>query len=777
MKKKVASLVLAVLLLVVLSTETLAAYTNQVGRFKYYSNAVRLKNTLEAEGFKVYVSDGPLYVVTVERSSTYSEALQVKERLSKLNIQSFIKKISNGKAIPIEASDTIETINVFPLSTDSILRGVHGSQTLFFYVNENWIPDGNSYVDLRFSHSPVATAYESTLTIYVNDRPIHTIELTNEEMDDRTVRVPIPSDSIIQGFNALTVGLYKRMSDKPCADLFNTGNWFRLSKDTVIHLEYRETVDSTNLNDYPYPYFEVGRDNPVNSIIVLPDNFSHQHLTAAAYLAAGFGKYEPYKNISIKVANEQDVKKDAQNTNLIFIGDAREFQNIDELPAIIEEKDAGILEEFVSPWNSQKKLLRIAGEGNYMAEAARALFYNDLVRQMKTNRQAIRDIGSTLDRMNSLGDRITLADLGYSDIIVKGVYQQAATISYSLPAGVKLKEDAGIVLDLRYSQALEFIQSSVTVTVNDVPVGSKKLTFEGAEGERISFKFPPEILDEQVLNIVVRFFLDLGDIDCNQRYENQAWAVIRSSSYLYLPVEEEGIKTLKNYHSFFCNNGRLADTVVVISDEPTLEDIKRALNLFAYLGHFAKDLEDVELVKAKDFTGELKSKNVILIGTPNDNPCIRSINQHMFVKFDESYARLVPNKDFPFLEELGNECGVVQVLDSPWRQGKKVMVISGIDYSALKNAELMVTSVNIAPTLSGVVSMMDDTGDIYSFEAIETADATQGNEEDGFKFGKLWVAKLQELVGQRGIIILAVMLGLITSITIVLFYLIKKNYR
>ncbi|MDK2824776.1 MAG: hypothetical protein PWP71_2694, partial [Clostridia bacterium] len=266
------------------------------------------------------------------------------------------------------------------------------------------------------------------------------------------------------------------------------------------------------------------------------------------------------------------------------------------------------------------------------------------------------------------------------------------------------------------------------------------------------------------------------NIDCNQRYENQVWAVIGSSSFLYLPHEDGERRTLKNYPSIFSNNGRMSDTVVVIPDNPRVEDVEMTLNLFAYMGHYLKSLGDVELVKAEDFTGDRKNKNVILIGIPQKNPYIKSINRYLSVKFDENYTRLIPNKNFSFLEDLGKESGVVQLINSPWSQGKKVMVVTGADYSSLKNAELMLTSVNIAPTLSGVVSMMDNTGDVYNFEAVKKADTAQENGEG--KSGKLpWLHSLRQLLGQRGLILLAVMLGLITTILIILFYIIKKSSR
>jgi hypothetical protein len=194
------------------------------------------------------------------------------------------------------------------------------------------------------------------------------------------------------------------------------------------------------------------------------------------------------------------------------------------------------------------------------------------------------------------------------------------------------------------------------------------------------------------------------------------------------------------------------------------------------MGHYLKGLGDVELVKAGDLADDQKDKNMILIGTPRENFYIKTINQHLPVKFDENRGRFIPNNDFPFLEELGNEVGIVQLIDSPWSSGKKVMVVTGADYISLKNAEIMLTSLNIANTLSGVVCMMDNAGEVYSFESVEKADTVQKDEED--KSSKLfWFQRFRELLSQRNIKILAVILGLIITTMIILFYMIKKNYR
>lgn len=72
--------------------------------------------------------------------------------------------------------------------------------------------------------------------------------------------------------------------------------------------------------------------------------------------------------------------------------------------------------------------------------------------------------------------------------------------------------------------------------------------------------------------------------------------------------------------------------------------------------------------------------------------------------------------------------------------------------------------------------MMDNAGEVYSFESVEKADTIQRNKED--KSSKLfWFQRLHELLSQRNVKILAVILGLIITTMFILFYVVKKNYR
>jgi len=774
MKKGFVVLILIILLLSMIGAYAHAAYSNQVGKFNYYSNAIRLKQELEQKGFKVYISDGPPYTVTVDRNSTYSEVVQVRNKLKKLNYQTFIVRVPDEKE---QTQAEMKAVNVFPFLNDNVLRGVHSSQIMFFYLNENWEPSGNSYVDLYLSHSIVSTTHKSTLTVYLNDQPVNSFQITNQDKDNRKIRVYLPSKAMVNGYNNVMLRLYKRMSDNACEDLFNPGNWLRLKKDTMFHIEYKEVQDNLNLNQYPYPYFKVGRENPVDSIIVLPDSLDSRYLTAAAYIASGFGHREAYKNIKIEVENEKNSIARLNENNLIFIGNNEDYTSISGLPGSGVEPGDVVLEEFISPWNGNKKLLRIFGDKNNISKAARTLFYNDIVSQMKRKRQILKDnenarVDNILDR-----DKITLEDLKYGDVVVKGIYEQRATFNYTLPTGWQLKEGSSINFDYRYSGAIEFPQSSISVIVNGIPVGSRKLLAKDADGDKVSFLFPEELIKDTNFNIEVLFFFDVNDIDCTQLYEDKAWAVISNDSFLYLPHEEVRKDTLKDYPSMFFQNGKFEDTVIILPDNPRIDDVEIALNIFAYIGHQITDIGDIQLIKAADLTEDTKNKNIILIGTPGDSSIIKSINNNLPVKFDTGFAKLLPGDRIYFLEELGKEAGVVELVDSPWYEGRKMMVVSGVDYSTLKNAELLVTSIAIAEKLSGEVSMMDNTGEVYSFNINKNNDVVINEEEKKDDISNQLLTKLRSFIGQRNITILGIMLGFIITLLIILLIIIKRNYR
>lgn len=738
-------------------------YTNHVGLYKNINNAKRTKTNLEQSGFEVYITDKSPYRVTVGRYDNWNEAIKDRKKLKELKYESYIieiwkeyvekvidtsikedeKKVVAEKESRVDKTDNmkmaekkkpegedqiennvvkdqnstpVKDINIFPLGQDSILKGMFGSQTLFFFFNKNWEPESSSYLNLIFSYYQ-ETNKQSAVTVYFNENPIQSFKLTKQQINKETRKVDIPRGMIKKGYNSIKI-LVNKGYDQSANGYYNQAEWFVIKDTTAVHLNYKEGIENLKLSNYPYPFLKEGWFNPIDSVFVIPANYSSEHLSTIACLAAGFGKREPYKNLNLKVITS-DQLDDYKEENLILIGNNKEFQVIKDISE--KKEDKSVIELFTSPWNKDKKILYFAGPSDKYVELARMLFFDNIVSQMKRKRQVISNFDIKLSNDN-FGEKITFKMLGYDTVNLNGLYQLKALYNYQLPAGWQLTEGASLNLKFRYSQAINFKDSSIFVKVNDIPIMSKNISSENANGDSLICKFPGELLDKQSFDIEVKFNLN------QQESSKTKWAVVSNESYLHMPHERVEAVNLDKFPYLFFEDGCLKDLVVVLPNQPDIYIINVMTKIFAYMGRLANDIRDVYVIRAKDLMNDLKKKNMILLGTAKDNPIIKQVNRYLPVPFNQDYTNIISSDNFYFLEETGVESGIVEIIDSIWDSQKIILIASGVSNLSLRNTELLLTSIDITPEIAGQVSMMDDFGEMYVLSNTNTGEKSRSSD-------------------------------------------------
>ncbi|WP_052314791.1 cellulose biosynthesis cyclic di-GMP-binding regulatory protein BcsB [Clostridium senegalense] len=212
--------------------------------------------------------------------------------------------------------------------------GVNSTESVFFTVDKKWeIQDG--YLNLILSKSELINEDESTLTIVVNKTPIYSTKLNETKDYKETIRIPIPKENIIQGFNEIQIKTYKRISEKPCEDDINSANWIVFHEDSFIHLDFKELKDYNSLQDFPYPYIkESDIKSSVN--IIIPDDFTEGEITSSMIISGYIGRLSQFKEFTcnlLKTSNINEVK----NNNLIYIGSLNSAPK--EISELLTEKE------------------------------------------------------------------------------------------------------------------------------------------------------------------------------------------------------------------------------------------------------------------------------------------------------------------------------------------------------------------------------------------------------------------------------------------------------
>ena len=143
-------------------------------------------------------------------------------------------------------------------------------------------------------------------------------------------------------------------------------------------------------------------------------------------------------------------------------------------------------------------------------------------------------------------------------------------------------------LYFRYSENLDFDRSLVSVYVNDVPVGSQKLSQAKADDDSLVLDIPTDIEVTGSFTLTVAFDLEIKDLWCTLRQSETPWAYITSDSTLKLNSVEVPYYLFENYPYPFISGGEFNDLVMVIPDSNTDIDLYLMGDFMLTLGQFLK---------------------------------------------------------------------------------------------------------------------------------------------------------------------------------------------
>ena len=476
----------------------------------------------------------------------------------------------------------------FRVEKDMKMEGVFGSNVFFFNIDGSWKVD-NTYLNLIFTESELLDKTQSTLTVYINDFPVYSMKVGDKKKYKESIKINIPKDKLISGYNEVKIKVYSRISEKSCIDDVNSGNWFIIHKGSYVHMNFKDREDTKTLKEFPYPYLKASDENPTNSMIMVPDNFSQGEITSAMLLCSNFGSKRKFDNVSVKVykTSEANLKN---KLDIIFIGSKNNTpKNLLDLLSKEEitriDKDA-IIKEVISPYNPNKKLLLlISNNEKNMIKASKLLCSRDYMKQIDKDNIIVNDSMDVEDIKEEKGNKVLLSDLGYGNVSLKGPFKQEATFNLNIPKDRFIKEGSKVVINNRYSKNIDFGRSLITVYINDTPIGSKKLDSKAADNDSFEINIPKDIRNSNNYEIKVVFNLEIKDLFCTFREGENPWAYILNNSYIHVSYKERRDTVFENYPNPFISNGGINDLTLVLSDKTTSEELNFAGNIMASIGH------------------------------------------------------------------------------------------------------------------------------------------------------------------------------------------------
>jgi len=122
-------------------------------------------------------------------------------------------------------ADNIDNnVKTYKFENDIKMSGVISSSDKYFNTEKNWDVK-NTKLNLVFTKSELLDIDYSTITVLINDTPIHSEKLDGKKEYKKETSIEIPKNLIKEGYNEIKIKAYKTISDMVCRDDANTANF------------------------------------------------------------------------------------------------------------------------------------------------------------------------------------------------------------------------------------------------------------------------------------------------------------------------------------------------------------------------------------------------------------------------------------------------------------------------------------------------------------------------------------------------------------------------
>ena len=316
---------------------------------------------------------------------------------------------------------------------------------------------------------------------------------------------------------------------------------------------------------------------------------------------------------------------------------------------------------------------------------------------------------------------ITFAELGRDTQTMLSPYD-----TYSLLLGVPsnwvLTSGAEIVLDMQsivigdnaatFSDLGNSTAGLVEVRFNDVLLQSIPITnFTGQVHVPITGAALASVRDDgrHTLDLIL-----LADASCDFNYHTSV--VINQDSYFYFPYDttEPNLDLAQFPRPVYQRSSFIQDnTILVIPDEPTQEEVQAAITVAAALGKTSNGDLPLQTVVASNLNSSpYMESNLIFVGLPGS-----------FSNLTSSGLRLPSNADSFYDAGSQPDDGVIEFSSSPWNTSNTMILVSGDSATAILKAAQALTGDQII-TYEGQTTAFVKTVDATAGGGVPVVDRT-----------------------------------------------------
>lgn len=647
--------------------------------------------------------------------------------------------------------------------TDSSLTGTSSRQQ-FFEIMDYWNVE-DLRVNLHFQVSQITEDQISSVTLSLNGSPFYTFRPTLGNNGEQQLSIPAPKGFLKKGTNTLTIQGYLRTvtgNNQVCMVDNTPDNWLHLFNTSSVSVSYSAKPLTGGISDFSKRFSGIDTLKNSKNLLAVPEGSTGVELEAATYALSGFARGNKLNDRTIPMLPYRtDTVKDKEAVVLVSM--------YDRLPASLKallttDSDMGThaVIQLVNK-ETQPTLVVTSRDENLLIKAGRLLANPQLISQISSDLKVVDDTTDVATPPLSLSSNITFTETGDK---LTGPYHQEQTYFVALPSNRSIADSGKISLNLRYAQNLDFDRALVTVSINDTPIGSKKLNKELANGDKLTLAIPQSLNISGNFSVKVAFDLELPNAICTPNADQMPWAYIGKESQLHLNTKDRTDLLFNNYPYPFLRDEMYNHVAVVLPQELDDYDYRSLSNVFNLLGQYASgNSGDIHFYKDNVSADNLKNNNIIAIGSYKSNKVIRDHNDKLFFQYGADGSRIRSNEKMSIEDSYGGQIGTLQLIESPFEAGRGMMAVTGVHSEDYYNISRLIASEKDKWKVfgDGVVSDKDGNVSAYRFKTVT------GEQQESF---------IQQAVERSDVLGFIVAVVLVLALVLVsLILLLRKHMK
>jgi hypothetical protein len=650
------------------------------------------------------------------------------------------------------------------LGKDVVGVGVGSEYTTWFTVPKNVELTAPLKLVYYLSHSPTLVNTSSS-TVLLNDQPVQSLALTLENVPETVYEVSIPAHLVRPGGNSITFRFHPIGDvNHPGVDVSDPGNWVIVHQGSYLQMLF-DVKGIEKLSDFPEPYVRMGPMTDFPLGLVFPSNPNSEELSAAATLIQYLGILEHFHYPAIQTFTGQVPLADLKKYNLISVGafDRNLFWGFlaARIPADVLEgmnKQSGLVAVGESPGRNGRTITWISGaDSSALLTSARTLTDPSLVSRMAGFYEVVDTSKPFPEEPFKEITNPTFKELGYFPVKLAGILKTDTSYYYAKPSYWDLLPGAAVVLKTTHSALLDPDASIVTVTVNDKPLETFKLSGSSAISTH-RIVIPDGLLQDPTFYVVVSATLTLKEPLAKPELRSdpahdKAWVFIHDSSFFKTPHEEATLGVFETFPGVFMGKkGVVRPVKIIIPDNASSDEYDAAFNIVYAIASLmpADTRPKFEILKVSEATPEiLKSFDLILIGSLEGNPLVSQVNEYLPLPVNPETGAPATTR-IEILPQFLEDTASLELSKSPWNGKKNILVVSSPYDYLIKLASQMMLNRNIASQWKGNVVLINGKYQWYSYAY-----------GVGAKKGKILTREFYLKLGAVCVIILTIMISFI----------------